>query len=307
MPTVAVVRQLSAADRRRIDRFLAGVTGAQGRPGLECERLDDHLLLDFRHGPRPGFLAALATDHGDMIGYAQASSSAAGHVVDSIVSPASPRHMKAHLLGHLLDELPVDSGVTWWAHDDDRPLAEALGLEPGRRLLQMRADLPGPDPSPDLVTRPYVVGVDDEALLRVNNTAFAWHGEQGGWDLDLLRQRQREQWFDPRGLLVHESAGSMDGFCWTKVHPATAGHADIVGEIYVVAVDPDHRGTGLGRQLVLAGLAHLTAVGAPTCMLYVDAGNEPAIGLYSALGFRTVHAEQSFTRSHTGAHDDLDR
>jgi predicted GNAT family acetyltransferase len=32
-------------------------------------------------------------------------------------------------------------------------------------------------------------------------------------------------------------------------------------------------------------------------MLYVDADNAPAVALYAALGFRTVHAEQAFIRS----------
>ena len=58
-----------------------------------------------------------------------------------------------------------------------------------------------------------------------------------------------------------------------------------MGEVYVIGIDPSHRGTGLGRALLVAGLRLLAARGLPQAMLYVDAANTPAIGLYSSLGF----------------------
>jgi len=300
MATVEVVRALSPTDRAAIDGFLSRLTNQLGHHGAaadrECERLDDHLLLDFRHGPRPGFVAATAVVDDSMVGYAQASASARGHVVDSIVDPSADPGLKAELLGAILAELPTGGHVTWWAHDDDSDAAAALGLTDGRRLLQMRVDLPLDHPIPHVHTRAFRVGVDEAEWLEVNNAAFDWHDEQGGWDLETVRQREREPWFDPDGFLVLDVDGVMAGFCWTKLHQATDGSAPI-GEIYVIAVHPRHKGTGLGRALTLAGIGHLTAAGARACMLFVDADNAPAVALYNALGFRTVHAEQAFTRS----------
>lgn len=293
MSSVEVVQQVSPSTRASIDQFLSRMAHVE-RPDAECERLDDHLLLDFRHGPRPGFVAALASAQNGLVGYAQASASAGGHVIDSIVAPGTAADLAPHLLAALLDALPSTAPVTWWAHDDDHAVAESLGLAPGRRLLQMRVDLPLATAVPSIATRPFRVGHDEQEWLQVNNAAFEWHGEQGGWDLATIRQREQEPWFDPNGFLVSEHDGAMAGFCWTKVHETAAGRT--IGEIYVIAVHPRHRGTGLGRSLTLAGIAYLGSIGAAQCMLYVDAGNAPAVGLYTSLGFRTVHAEQAFSR-----------
>jgi len=183
--------------------------------------------------------------------------------------------------------------VRWWTEattDADREAAAEHGLVPVRMLYQLRVPLPLAERT-DLRTRPFRPGEDDAAWLVVNNRAFAWHPDQGGWTPEVLAGRLAEPWFDPEGFLLHEEGGRLLGFCWTKVH---ADDEPPLGEIYVIAVDPDAGGRGLGRKLTVAGLQHLADAGLRTGMLYVESDNAPALRLYRALGFTEHHRDTAF-------------
>ncbi len=168
-----------------------------------------------------------------------------------------------------------------------------------RTLHQMRRPLPLPR---DLVeatrridVRPFT-DADVDQFLAVNNRAFSWHPDQGGWSVEQLDERRREPWVSTDGFLLHEGDdGVVDGFCWTKVHPATDDDP-VLGEIYVIAADPSTRGTGLGRALTVAGLEHLAGLGIGTGMLYVEADNDAAVSLYERLGFEVHHSDAAFER-----------
>ena len=100
---------------------------------------------------------------------------------------------------------------------------------------------------------------------------------------------KEEPWFDPDGFLLHHdpATGRLAGFVWTKVHDDETPR---LGEIYVIAVDPDFGGRKLGRALTLAGLDWMHRNrGVDHGMLYVDAANEPAVRLYTSIGFTVDH------------------
>jgi mycothiol synthase len=180
-------------------------------------------------------------------------------------------------------------------------LAAAAGLSPGRALYQMTRSLPFEEHA-TISTRPFEVGHDEADWLKVNNRAFAWHPEQGGWTEETLKAREAQPWFDPEGFRLYEVGGRLAGFCWTKIHrranhPPTGEVAGVgeVGEIYVVAVDPDFAGQGLGRQLTLAGLDYLSSKGISQAVLYVDATNLVAVKMYVDLGFTVNHIDRAYT------------
>lgn len=222
--------------------------------------------------------------------------------LELVLRPGAP-DVRPDLLAAALDVVREEGGghVTLWAHGrtpDDDALARRAGFTPERELLQMRVPLPLGDSVrwPDGVSvRPFVPGQDEAAWVAVNNRAFAGHPEQGAWTVAMLEQREQEPWFDPDGLLLAFDADGLAGSCWTKVHPPQPPREpDPLGEIYVIGADPSRHGRGLGRSLTAAGLSALADRGITVGMLFVDAVNEAAVGLYRALGFATSRTDRAY-------------
>ncbi len=298
MRCLEIKRQMASDDIASVTDLLDAAARADGR-----RPLSDHLYLDLVNGGLDGFAGFVASEpgHDHPVAYAQISRGNDEHVFELVIHPHHRYEMATigpELIEAALDVVAADGGgrVHWWVFEPTSAhtaLADTAHMTRGRTLYQMRRSLPT-DMDVAIETRGFVPGVDDDAWLGVNNRAFADHGEQGGWTIDTFCQRQQEAWFDPDGFRVLDAVDDtgverMAGFCWTKVHPATDTADGDLGEIYVIAVDPDFHGRGLGAQLTLAGLDHLASRGLDVGMLYVDADNRPAVAMYERLGF-TVHS-----------------
>ncbi|MEE1620598.1 mycothiol synthase [Zafaria sp. Z1313] len=200
-------------------------------------------------------------------------------------------------------------GYQAWSHGNHAGaarLAERHGFASVRELWRMRLvhhEVVDEPRLPDGVTlRAFVPGQDEEAWLAANAAAFADHAEQGSLTRRDLLARMDEDWFDPAGFLLAVDAGDrILGFHWTKVHPAvasrTTGEHSAIGEVYVVGVVPQAQGTGLGKALTLAGIRHLQEQGLQAVMLYVDADNTAAVGLYRKLGFTRWDVDVMYARA----------
>jgi mycothiol synthase len=271
--------------------------------------LSDHAYLATEQDDAPGTISLFARVAGDggLAGFTSLREHEGTWSVESVVRP-DLRDDPADVLGALLDaalgEVSARGGgaVLAWLRTAGATGVEemaARGLRPGRELLQLRAPLPAEAvrdaTSPPVAVRPFHPGRDEEAWLEVNARAFAGHPEQASWTLEDLERREREPWFDPGGFLLHEEGGRIAAFCWTKVH-----RSPVLGEIYVIGVDPDFQGRGLGRALTRAGLGHLATRAVPTAMLYVEGTNTPALVLYRSLGFTEHHREVQFRGAVTG-------
>jgi len=305
MRCLEIKRQMASNDIASVSELLDAAARADGR-----RPLSDHLYLDLVNGGLDGFAGFLASEpgHDHPVAYAQISRGNDAHAFELVIHPHHRYEMATigpELIEAALDVVAADGGgrVNWWVFEPTSAhtaLADDASLVQGRTLYQMRRTLPTNEPV-TITTRAFVPGTDDGEWLRVNNHAFANHGEQGGWTIDTFCQRQQEPWFDIGGFRVLDASaldspapaggtneGRMAGFCWTKVHPAT-GDEQALGEIYVIAVDPDFHGRGLGKQLTLAGLEQLAEQGIDVGMLYVDADNTTAVNMYQRLGF-TIHS-----------------
>lgn len=286
------------------EAFVRGITGDGGHVGHR------HLLaLD---GDRvTGVLAVDASDPDD-----------AAATAEIAVRPADRRQGIADgLLREAARGLDPEAQFSVWAHgnlDAAQALARGRGARTVRELLMMSVACGPGDPSRqtlvdgaatarttvadaglEILDYPAACaefGTDlaDSEWLRVNNEAFAWHPEQGGWGPERLVQARDTDWFDPHGVIMlwyrDETQGPQCmGVHWTK-RPAGDPH----GEVYVVCLADAARGRGLGGPVTLLGIGYLIDGGASFVDLYVEGDNTPAVATYRRLGFEVVHRDVVF-------------
>jgi mycothiol synthase len=297
----------SGLDEAEVAEVLALLDAATSADGTAP--VSEHVLLHLRRGGDPLAQHLLARDPLNvLVGYAHLdlTDPVAGGSSELAVLPDARRHgVGAELVTELLDRVGTKR-LRLWAHGEHPGavrLSQKMGFEQVRTLWQMRRSLLAPlgaGPSapdraaelpPGVRLRPFVVGQDEAEFLRVNNAAFAWHPEQGGWDVEQLKLREAEPWFDPAGFLLAvedtDEGERLLGFHWTKVHGSGSGDHphEPIGEVYVLGVDPAARGRRLGAGLTLAGLRYLRGLGLREVMLYVEGDNHAAVKVYRDLGF----------------------
>ena len=100
----------------------------------------------------------------------------------------------------------------------------------------------------------------------------------------------------PAAFLIADSEDGtgLIGSCWDKLH---LDSTPVMGEIYVISVNPARHSEGWGRALTVAGLQWIADQGITTGMLYTTASNTPAVKLYTSLGFTIDHVDRSYVRA----------
>ena len=273
-------------DHAAVAAVLAARAAADGRPALS-----EHKAARLFRGSEVEFVAEgrVITGYAHAAHHNAARPELAHWAVEVVVDPAcrDGTAIAADLISAARDTLPEAARLTVWAwRPDDVTAAHALDLREVRALYEMHRLLPisdGVSVPEGVEIRRFRPGVDEQAWLGANNAAFADHPENGALDLENLRLRLLQPWFDPEGFLLAWRGERLIGSCWTKLHPGR------VGEIYIIGVVPGYQGGGLGTALVRAGLVDLAErQNAREAMLYVDAAAVQAVAFYRAFGFRVA-------------------
>lgn len=250
--------------------------------------------------------SAVATGDDEILGYIGGPIDQGRAELDAIVDPQSddPSLVLDALLDALMPELKVAGAIAAqvWGRPS-RPwhesVAEGRSGTQSRALHQMRCRLPVEIPAID--SRDYRPEHDLDALREVNNRAFVTHPDQGNQTNQSLLATMAEPWFRPEGIRIHERDGRVAGFCWTKIHPSRSSFtrpsekSPPLGEIYVIGVDPDFHGQGLGAPMTAAGLQWMYEQGLEVGMLYVEADNVPAVRTYERLGFTVLRTDRAWS------------
>ncbi|PRY43274.1 mycothiol synthase [Umezawaea tangerina] len=287
--------ELSEAQADEVGAVLAAAERVDG-----VAPVGEHVRLRMRPGAR-GSAHLLARVDGVVVGYAHLDllgDSAGNQVAELVVHPEHRKQGVGTEVGTAV--VAKSAPLRVWAHGNHpgaAALAGKLGFRNVRELRRMRRSLDGELPSAPLPEgvrlRAFVPGQDEAGVVFVNHRAFSWHPEQGAMSIEDVHHKEAEDWFDPKGfLLAVDDQGTLLGFHWTKVHE----QAEPLGEVYVVGVDPDAQGGGLGKALTVAGLRYLQEQGLREVMLYVESDNAAAVRVYTRLGFTLWDSDVQYGR-----------
>lgn len=286
---IARTDALSPEQRVAVEGLVATEERRTGRHPLdEVNRL---ALAGMDTPPRQHWLLWDAGDPADaqrLLAYAVAANG---------VAEVAARDWEAALT--LLDVVRADGAAdALWAHGEHSAAQLAAVRQQWPCLRELALFARPLTPASDQPELPAGISVahfeptrDTDDWLTLNQTAFVDLPDQASWtraDLDL---RLNSPWFDQGGFLVARAAdGSLAGFHWTKIDPATPS----VGEVFVIAVAESWRGSGLATALLERGLAYLHSHGAQQVQLYVDRSNTRAVTLYERSGFTLVDTDRQY-------------
>ncbi|PZS01732.1 MAG: hypothetical protein DLM69_04720 [Candidatus Chloroheliales bacterium] len=120
---------------------------------------------------------------------------------------------------------------------------------------------------------------DEPTLRKVATESFAGFKDYFPNDTEQAVEETREPDYDPCRLTFAFAGDEVAGYCQAEVE-AEEGK----GWIDNLGVVPDHRRSGLGRALLLAGIAYLRQF-VPIVLIGVEEYNDKAIRLYQSVGF----------------------
>ena len=122
--------------------------------------------------------------------------------------------------------------------------------------------------------------VDLDAIMALEREGFA---EPEQWS---KRSWLGELVMDNRRVLIARAASTVGVITWSVTGE--------LAELLRLVVAPAHRRTGIGTQLVEAGIEAVRRAGARAAMLEVGYTNEPAIALYQRLGFEQLRVRENY-------------
>jgi mycothiol synthase len=258
------------ADLGRPDYTLEDVRADWAAPGIDLAR--DAWIVE---------------EDGIAVGYAMLDDRGAALIT---VPPASEGRGVGSLLREAAERRAVERGDALvrqfvpTSNEAARTQLLEAGYWPAYSYFRMRMALAdAPPPPAGLPVRPFSRGPDDAPVHALVEEAMA--GVPGNEPRSLeswqAAKVDKEGW-DPALWLLHEDAGGLAGVVLCE------RWEDGVGYVDYLAVTPRLRGQGLGRAMLLHGLAALRDAGLTVAELSVQGENASATRLYESVGMRPV-------------------
>jgi mycothiol synthase len=159
------------------------------------------------------------------------------------------------------------------------------------RFLELRRELSGlhlPDAEQGALPSRHLQRGEEDKLTQIQNRSFAGTWGYNPTAVEEIVYHLSLTGRSPEDVILICEGGRPIGYCWTLVNSeaSAAAMGTNKGRIYMLGVDPDYRGRGIGKRALLAGLAHLKSKGIEVAELTVDSQNAAACALYESGGFK---------------------
>ncbi len=266
------------ADLGRPDYTLEDVRADWAAPGVELTRD-----------------AWIAEEDGVAVGYAMLDDRGAALIT---VPPASEGRGVGTLLREAAEARAIERGEALvrqfvpTSNEGARAHLLEAAYWPVYSYFRMRMELAAAPAPPDLPVRAFSRGIDDAPVHALVEEAMA--GVPGNEPRSLeswqAAKVDKEGW-DPSLWLLHEDAGGLAGVVLCERWEEGVGYVDYL------AVAPRVRGQGLGRALLLHGMAALRDAGLIVAELSVQGENASATHLYESVGMRPVWAIERWEKA----------
>ena len=169
-------------------------------------------------------------------------------------------------------------------------LFSKMGFRFVRRYLELKLDLSKVRLSKikrnDYPCRPMMPG-EEERLTRLQNRSFmdSWGFNPNTEEEISYRIHLSEATF--KDITLCFDGIEPIGYCWSKIFYEKDKSLDgMRGRINMLGVDPNYRGKGVGKKVLLNGLIQLKSRGVRFVVLTVDNENKVARTLYQSVGFK---------------------
>ena len=164
-----------------------------------------------------------------------------------------------------------------------------LGFRLVRRFLELRLNIPEirwQDIDQSALRYRYLQWGEEDRLTQIQNRSFAGTWGYNPNTVEEIIYRTNLSNCSPEDIILACDGDKPIGYCWTRITCEVA-RGEGKGQIFMLGVNPDYRGRGVGRGILLAGLSYLKSQGLRVVELTVDSENKAACSLYRSVGFKT--------------------
>lgn len=179
-------------------------------------------------------------------------------------------------------------------------LVSGLGFRAVHRFYELGLELHNllwPSLESSLTSRSLKSGEEDK-LTEIQNRCFT-----GTWGfnpntIDDIVYRVHLSGCSPEDVILFYNSHNLIGYCWILINSEeNLALGTNKGRIHMMGVDPDCRGKGQGKAVLLPGLSLLRERGIKHAELSVDSENVAACALYKSAGFEIFSTTEWYEKA----------